>query len=154
MNKIKLFISVFKSDTDIDGDILAPVSAGAALYDNDDPKLELCDDAGDNISGLNPQYCELTVQYWAWKNCSFDFGGIMHQRRYFDFSDASPYAYDNNRRSKKTYRIFDEPDAETLRRLKTDHAVSFTKLFLFLQYVRYGKRAFLLIQRVALQYSL
>ena len=121
MNKIKLFISVFKSDTDIGGDILAPVSAGAALYDNDDPKLELCDDAGDNISGLNPQYCELTVQYWAWKNCSFDFGGIMHQRRYFDFSDASPYAYDNNRRSKKTYRIFDEPDAETLRRLKTDH---------------------------------
>ncbi len=121
MNKIKLYISVFKGASDGIGDILAPVSAGAALYSQDDPRLELCDDAGENISELNPSYCELTVQYWAWKNCDFDFGGILHQRRYFDFSDTAPFASDNKRRSKKPYRIFDEPDAEAVRRLKIDY---------------------------------
>ncbi len=121
MNKIKLFVSVFKGDADETGRIITPVSAGAELYDENDVKLSLCDNSGDNISGKNQQYCELTVQYWAWKNCDFDFGGLMHQRRYFDFSDTKPYASDNNRRSKKCYRIFDEPDAETLKKLRADY---------------------------------
>ena len=121
MNKIKLFVSVFKSSAERWDDIIAPVSAGACLYGENDPRLELCDDAGENISAKNPQYCELTVQYWAWKNCDFEFGGLMHQRRYFDFSDTSPYAFDNNRRNRKTYRIFDEPDAETLKKLRADY---------------------------------
>lgn len=121
MNMIKLFISVFKSNAEKTGDILLPVSAGASLYSCDDPKLELCDDSGENISEKNQSYCELTVQYWAWKNCDFDFGGLMHQRRYFDFSDTSPFSFDNHRRAKKPYRIFDEPDADTLRKLKTDY---------------------------------
>ena len=122
MNRIKLFISVFKSADAKAGDMLTPVSAGAGLYSDDDPKMELCDNEGENISLLNPGYCELTVQYWAWKNCDFDFGGIMHQRRYFDFSDTAPYAIDNSRRAKKTYRIFNEPDADTLKILKADHS--------------------------------
>lgn len=121
MNRIKLFISVFKCPAEKPGDMLFPVSAGAGLYSGNDPKLELCDDAGENISEKNPGYCELTVQYWAWKNCDFDFGGIMHQRRYFDFSNTSPYSADNNRRSKKPYRIFDEPDADTLKKLGYDY---------------------------------
>ena len=41
------------------------------------------DNTGFNISKKNPNYCELTVQYWAWKNRAADAKGIVHYRRYF-----------------------------------------------------------------------
>lgn len=44
------------------------------------------DDEGDNISARNFSYCELTGQYWAWKNLSSDYIGQCHYRRYFAFS--------------------------------------------------------------------
>lgn len=39
----------------------------------------------DNIAEKNPYYCELTAQYWIWKNYSekFDNIGLSHYRRYF-----------------------------------------------------------------------
>ena len=114
---IKLFVSVYKSECVGVGDIILPVSAGAKLYNPSDTRLVLCDDLGENISARNPGYCELTVQYWAWKNCEFDVGGLMHQRRYFDFSDPHPYACDQPRRDKRPYRIFDRPDRQTLDRI-------------------------------------
>lgn len=46
----------------------------------------LHDDEGENISSLNPMYCELTTQYWAWKNVDAPYIGFCHYRRYFDFS--------------------------------------------------------------------
>ena len=46
------------------------------------------DDTGDNIAAKNPMYCELTTQYWAWKNAEADYYGFCHYRRYFDFSAA------------------------------------------------------------------
>lgn len=45
------------------------------------------DDSGDNIAELNPMYCELTTQWWAWKNVQADYYGFCHYRRYFDFSN-------------------------------------------------------------------
>lgn len=46
----------------------------------------LLDNVGDNISSENPYYCELTAQYWAWKNLDESVAyyiGINHYRRYF-----------------------------------------------------------------------
>lgn len=41
------------------------------------------DNTGDNISEKNPNFCELTGLYWAWKNLDADYLGIAHYRRHF-----------------------------------------------------------------------
>jgi len=41
------------------------------------------DNTGDNISVKNPNYCELTGLYWAYKNLECDYIGLCHYRRYF-----------------------------------------------------------------------
>lgn len=59
-----------------------PVHVGHALHPGDDLGFT-GDDTGDNISGKNPHYCELTALYWAWKNLAADYVGLVHYRRYF-----------------------------------------------------------------------
>lgn len=43
----------------------------------------LGDNTGNHISIKNPNYCELTAVYWAWKNLKADFIGLVHYRRHF-----------------------------------------------------------------------
>lgn len=72
--------------------LLFPMQVGTALTEE---RFEgfLYDDTGENISRKNRSYCELTAQYWAWKNCDADYIGFFHYRRYLypDQQERIPY---------------------------------------------------------------
>lgn len=77
---IKILIAAHKKYWMPDDDVYLPVHVGAA------GKADLGytrDDTGDNISEKNPNFCELTALYWAWKNLDADYVGLVHYRRYF-----------------------------------------------------------------------
>lgn len=82
---VRIFVSTHKDVNFFQSDVLQPVQVGASLRSGS-IRHALRDDAGENISGLNPMYCELTTQYWAWKNVDAEYYGFCHYRRYFDFS--------------------------------------------------------------------
>ena len=75
-----IFIATHKpvNITPIDG--YSFIEVGATLKNH---FTEITDDSGDNISAKNPNYCELTAQYWIWKNRSDRYVGLCHYRRYF-----------------------------------------------------------------------
>lgn len=85
--RIKIFVATHRPADRFESDILQPIQVGAAIA-HDRVLATLRDDIGDNISELNPYYCELTAQYWAWKNADADYYGLCHYRRYFDFSNT------------------------------------------------------------------
>lgn len=81
MMNAKLVIAAHKQCQLPSDDIYLPVHVGAALSAE---KLEYTrDDTGENISALNPLFCELTGLYWAWKNLDADYIGLVHYRRFF-----------------------------------------------------------------------
>lgn len=73
--------------------IYLPVHCGRAVSTLDPNSLHwmeshtIGDNTGDNISNLNPYFCELTALYWAWKNYnrigSPEQIGLCHYRRFF-----------------------------------------------------------------------
>ena len=88
MNNIKIFISYHDEHYRIKSKILNPIQTGCSKA----TKLfsgMLRDDIGDNISEQNDRYCELSAQYWVWKNYDKvgnpDYVGFMHYRRHFMF---------------------------------------------------------------------
>jgi len=106
LKDIKILECVFKNSAEVYENMIYPVSAGAELYNKNDIVLSMRDDTGENISKKNPFYCELTVQYWAWKNLKCDVCGIFHQRRFLDFSMKN---------KKYPYSITEKSDEKTLR---------------------------------------
>jgi len=104
--KIKLFVCCHQSTDVPKHPLLVPLQVGAALTSERFPGF-LYDDSGDNISVKNRSYCELTGQYWAWKNVEADHYGFFHYRRYL-YPDML---------SKRPYRIEQEPTAALLDRL-------------------------------------
>lgn len=87
MNDIKIFVSCHEDSYVPKNKYLYPIQVGAALSPvrfSD----KLADNIGDNISSKNKNYCELTAQYWAWKNVEADYYGFYHYRRYISFSDT------------------------------------------------------------------
>ncbi|NMM95091.1 DUF4422 domain-containing protein [Bifidobacterium oedipodis] len=84
---IRIFVTTHKNVDKPASAILQPVQVGLKSGSYRFP-WAFQDDEGDNISAKNPMYCELTTQYWAWKNVDADYYGFCHYRRYFDFSDT------------------------------------------------------------------
>lgn len=88
---------------------LQPVQAGAALADHRFRTM-LHDDEGEHISGKNKSYCELTVQYWAWKNLTADYYGFFHYRRYMNFTKAYPVGADG-KLAVRHWKPYEEADS-------------------------------------------
>lgn len=85
-NKIKIYVSCHKDSYVPNNNLLYPIQVGTSL-NSKIPGMAYYDNTGDNISDKNKSYCELTAQYWAWKNDEADYYGFFHYRRYFSFSD-------------------------------------------------------------------
>lgn len=82
MDKIRILVAQHKEAEVFHNDVYTPIQVGKAISKVDLGILG--DDTGDNISKLNPYFCELTAQYWAWKNMKdVEYVGLCHYRRYF-----------------------------------------------------------------------
>lgn len=95
-DKAELFVgmSKFYKDKELKGtysipDWIHPVQAGAALTDVCVAALQ--DNAGDNISLKNVNYCELTAMYWLSKHISSEYMGLFHYRRMLDLKEEDLY---------------------------------------------------------------
>ena len=87
MMNIKIYVCCHKECPTLETECIKPIHAGRALS-----KIDLDfigDDTGDNISTKNPNWCELTVLYWMWKNVKADYYGLFHYRRYLSFTNTA-----------------------------------------------------------------
>ncbi|MBQ3778942.1 MAG: DUF4422 domain-containing protein, partial [Fibrobacter sp.] len=94
-SKIKILVCCHKPCPVPSQDWFLPIQVGAALSKQDlgFQKDNLVNgETCDNISEKNPNYCELTALYWAWKNIrkiypEIQYIGLNHYRRYFAFDE-------------------------------------------------------------------
>lgn len=101
--KIKILVAMHKAAPVPKDDLYLPIQAGR----HGKPALGYQgDDEGENISAKNPDYCELTALYWAWKNLQADYVGLVHYRRYFSGSGIAS--------DKKFAKIANSKDIESL----------------------------------------
>ena len=77
---IKILVATHKKYWMPNDDVYLPIHVGK---ENKDNLGYIGDNTGNNISIKNPNYCELTAIYWAWKNLKADYVGLVHYRRYF-----------------------------------------------------------------------
>lgn len=88
MSNIKIIIIYHKESESIKSSIYVPLQVGCSSAPKRFANM-LHDDDGDNISSKNERYCEMTAQYWAWKNYDKignpDYVGFMHYRRHLLF---------------------------------------------------------------------
>ena len=88
MEEIKIIIASHKKYQKPVENIYLPVQVGAEGKEKIDGYIQ--DNTGENISIKNPNYCELTGLYWAWKNLNAKYIGLVHYRRYFTESKKIP----------------------------------------------------------------
>lgn len=92
MIRLKILIATHKETILPFNEIFLPIHVGSK---NANQKLNIQrDDVGINISEKNPQYCELTAIYWAFKNLNdYDYIGLFHYRRFLTFERISLKTY-------------------------------------------------------------
>lgn len=78
--EIKVIVAAHKKYQMPKDELYLPLQVGSALHDSIGYAR---DNDGDNISDKNPNFCELTGLYWAWKNLDADAVGLVHYRRHF-----------------------------------------------------------------------
>ena len=86
-NSVRIAVAAHKAYAMPADQVYLPLHVGAALAEDFhgescDPRFAE-DDSGENISELNPGFCELTGLFWEWKNLKEDFVGLVHYRRHF-----------------------------------------------------------------------
>ena len=101
---LKIFCVYFDRRPVWKSDCVEPIQAGRARTGVDLGML--ADDTGDNISGENAHYGEMTAWYWVWKNYlpshpELTHVGFSHYRRFLDFS-----GFCNGKTRRTTYRKF------------------------------------------------
>lgn len=80
-----LYTAYHKASHILENDSVRPIHVGAAAADHVLPMQR--DDEGDHISEKNPYFCELTAQYWAWKNdTTSSHVGLQHYRRFLQIN--------------------------------------------------------------------
>ncbi|ONI45622.1 hypothetical protein AN642_01345 [Epulopiscium sp. SCG-B10WGA-EpuloA2] len=83
MLNIKIFVAHNKENS---------ITVDNSLYQNikvghiDSSTKFISDNTGDNISTKYDKYCELTAQYWAWKNSDADYYGLCTEDKYLSFA--------------------------------------------------------------------
>lgn len=116
MKDVKIFVSCHKPSIVAKRDFLYPIQLGCSLTSN---RIEGClyDNEGDNISEKNKAYCELTAQYYAWKNIEADYYGFFHYRRYFNLSENQHLKEDD-----WGSIVYDKIDDKVLEKLGLDNS--------------------------------
>lgn len=92
---VKVIVATHKQYQMPKDDIYVPLYVGAAKNINSDNYLRDLgyekDNTGENISLLNPGFCELTGLYWAWKNIDANYIGLVHYRRHFSMKNKKDF---------------------------------------------------------------
>ena len=122
-NKISIFVVCHKPSYVLNHQLFVPIQVGAALKGERYEGM-IQDDEGDNISVRNSQYCELTAQYWAWKNYECDYYGFYHYRRYMSFECVYPVEPSGKVKAGRHIRPYIELDSlqDDLEKYKLDES--------------------------------
>lgn len=107
MKNIKIIVATHKKYGMPNDPMYIPLHVGK------EGKLDLGylgDNTGDNISLKNPNFCELTGLYWAWKNLDAEYIGLVHYRRHFSLSKKSDNSFDNILTRKEVESLLEKTD--------------------------------------------
>ncbi len=83
--RTNIFVAVHKPGWPDLPDGYTPIQVGAALHEHF-PQARAWDDAGENISEKNANFCELTALWWMAHHAEGDILGLTHYRRFFSFA--------------------------------------------------------------------
>mgnify|MGYP002519018654 CR=1 FL=1 len=134
MKKIVIGIACHKESELPKNNLYLPIHVGSAIASKNLPGLQR-DDEGDSISEKNPMYCELTAQYWLWKNVDADYYGLCHYRRFISFAPKkfTNLSKDNRKQviiqslNKETMQDYYLENEEEMRRIIESHDIVATE---------------------------